>query len=319
MSERLFLRCFAFVLICGGALIAIVLPPFQVPDEIPHFERAYELSLVHCQPPDHFNWPTGYNQDAATFHGFLDQDQIVTAGMLAATIRARFAPATNAPADSQSVAPPIHYEDVYPCVLYTPGALAIIAARPFHPSLIALGLIVRLATLLVCGSALIFGLRLMPFGKEAYAAVALLPMTLEQVASASEDAAVFAIGFVGLAFLLRLVFVGSDRPLSRYDWIALPLLSIALAIAKIDALLLAIVFFIPTARFGSGLRRMASVLGCGACAVVAFAASPVFAGTTWHAFVRIAAPLGVDPTRNSAFAGAHPAPCCGISRTRSFR
>ncbi len=303
MSATAFFRVFCVLLFGGGAFFAIVLPSFQVPDEVAHYTRAFELSRGHCFPTDSVSMPTGYRADYNTFHPWLERDALVKSGALYAAELAHFKIFDPQPPETFA---PIHAEDVYACPLYAPGALALAIVRPLHPSVVASLLFARLFTLLVCGAAIAYGLRLMPFAKEVYAFIALLPMQLEQLASVSPDAVVNAVAFVSVAFLLRKIVRDRTRLLDRNDILVLLGLSVLIGFAKIDFLVLLFLFLLPETKFRNQFARIALVVGCFAIAGSLVAIGPKMSVVSSQAFIAYRQSQDIRVGPNASFVLAHP-------------
>lgn len=220
------MQTWLFTLICVFTLaFAIVTPPFQAPDENQHYMKALLLSegrvlteqrgeMIGAELP----------RSALDLHGVDFPTDAGTAprrferAMLEQAWRADAARPGRAFADFPNVAN-------YAPTLYAPGAAGLMLGDALH--LPQLGsfytgrLINALAGLALLGAAL----GLIPFGRNALLATALLPTFCYQTGSLSPDAVINGMGFLGLALALRLAFVDQVRAAGLL--IVAPLLALA--------------------------------------------------------------------------------------------
>ncbi len=305
MNATWFFRTFCILLFGGGAFFAVCLPAFQVPDEVAHYTRAYELSRGSCFPTDSITMPTGYRADYDTFHPWLERDQLVKSGQLFESEVAHFK--FFDPQPPQTFAP-IHAEDVYACPLYIPAAAALAIVRPLHPSILASLIFARLFTLVLCGSVIAAGLRMMPFGKELYAFVALLPMQLEQLAAVSTDPVVNGVAFFSVAFFLRKIVRDRHAVMNRKDILSILGLTVLIGFAKIDLLILFLLFLFPETKFRNQFSRLSLIFGCFAIALLLVAFAPRLSVVSSQAFVAYRQSQDIRPGPNAAFVFAHLGP-----------
>ncbi len=305
MNATWFFRIFCVLLFGGGAFFAVCLPAFQVPDEVAHYTRAFELSRGHCFPTDSITMPTGYRDDYNLFHPWLERDDLVKNGQLFGAEIAHFKLFDNQPPETFA---PIHAEDVYACPLYIPAAIALAIARPFHPSILASLIFARLFTLALCGSVIVAGLRLMPFAKELYAFVALLPMQLEQLAAVSTDPVVNSVAFFSVAYLLRKIVRDRRTPIDRKGILSILGLTVLIGLAKIDFLVLFLLFLLPETKFRNQLGRVSLIFGCFAIALSLVALAPRLSVVSSQAFVAYRQSQDIRPGPNAAFVVAHAGP-----------
>jgi uncharacterized membrane protein len=305
VTSTWFFRTFCVLLFGGGAFFAVAMPAFQVPDEVAHYTRAFELSRGHCFPTDSITMPTGYRADYDTFHPWLERDDLVKTGQLYGTESARFKLFDREPPETFA---PIHAEDVYACPLYLPAAVALAIARPFQPTILASLIFARLFTLLLCGSVIVAGLRVMPFAKELYAFVALLPMELQQLAAVSTDPVVNCVAFFSFAYFLRKIVRDRHAMIDRKGILSILGLSVLIGLAKIDLLVLFLLFLFPETKFRNQLGRLSLIFGCFAIALVLVAFAPRLSVVSSHAFVAYRQSQDIRPGANAAFVLAHAGP-----------
>jgi uncharacterized membrane protein len=218
-----------YALVCVATLFfSCVTPPFQAPDENQHYMKALLLSegrvlteqrgaMIGADLPratvdlHDVHFPTGMSSTPRSFDK----------GMLAQAWEAdgphgdarRFA-------DFPNVAN-------YAPTLYTPGAVGLTIGD--HLGLPRLGafyagrVVNALFSLILLGVAI----GLLPFGRNAMLAAALLPTFCYQNGSLSPDAVINGMGFLGLALTLRVGFMGWTGGRGFALYLAAPLLALA--------------------------------------------------------------------------------------------
>ena len=249
---------FLLALICSGLVYMGVFTPFTVPDEVYHFEATYCLSNALMGE--------GYQSDPV----MMRADDAVLLEELSPTLRL---------SDYESVvnglAQPI-VEDASPVGVETGSpfdlgsnppqvrifaALGITLARllqlgPYY--LVYLGRLFNLAFFIVIAY---LAYRVTPIGKNVFAAVCLLPMTLHLAASYSYDAGILCLSFLVTALVLRALF-RSDR-MGPVECAQIVIAVSLLAPCKVIYSLIALVaLFIPSSRFASRKQELAIKLGC---------------------------------------------------------
>jgi uncharacterized membrane protein len=196
-------------IVAATLFFAAVTPPFQAPDENQHYMKALSLTqgdLLTRQQDDAIG--TDLPRAALAIHA-VDFPTDVPA-----TPR-RFAPdqLTNSWSadDKRSGTAFADFPNVasYAPSLYAPGAAGLALGQSL--GLPALGAFYtgRLVNALAGIILLIAALRLLPFGRNALLATALLPTFAYQTGSLSPDAVINGFGFLGLAIALRVGFMGA--------------------------------------------------------------------------------------------------------------
>lgn len=270
---------FPVTVLCLGLFYMAVLPPFSAPDEPRHFVSAYRLS----------NQIMG--KQAAADEEFLatatDQEKEYIAhggNVLVREQDNREEPYSKVGRDSyalmldefftkdSSQGVTVRFEvpvNTTP-VVYFPQALGISIARVFHMGYFPLIFMGRLFNLLAFVGMAWLAVRIMPFKKEVFMAVSLLPMTLHLAASLSYDAALIGLSLVFFAWCFYLAY--EKKQIRIRDTVILGLLLVLLEPCKIVYLPLAgICLLIPAAKFGERKRYWISV-----AAVVAAMALAIF-------------------------------------------
>ncbi len=203
------MACLLIGLFGVGPLILIT-PPFQVPDEVHHFDRAYQISegvLLATERDGMLGGmlPSSLPTLSRRFVGIdaIDASYPITRQPLARTWRALFLPLD-----------PVRQRFVdftgaagYAPFAYLPQALGIAIGRAAGAGPLALLWLARAANALVAIALLSAAVGLMPVGQVPALLFGLLPMALYEYASVSPDALVISGSFlltaVGLRALLR--------------------------------------------------------------------------------------------------------------------
>lgn len=221
-SEKLLLA-----LLCLLTLFfAVITPPFQAPDENQHYMKALAVRQgdmlteqrgpaigtdlpraaldIHC-----IDFPTDVPATSRLFHA----DQLRKS---ASADAGRSGPDF---ADFPNVAS-------YAPTLYLPGAIGLAAGKGLGLSSLGAFYAGRLVNALTGLALLIAALQLLPFGRNAMLATALLPTFAYQTGSLSPDAVINGLGFGGLALALRVGFMGSTPARSAGLLLTGPLLAL---------------------------------------------------------------------------------------------
>lgn len=273
LSRRVRLPRLVFVLVLGlGVLYSFVLPPYAAPDEKYHINQSFTLA---CRWANFFSddtWQMGHVPTTTSFRRETDvdatlQDENTTVFTWQEFTDTLFT-TTDAPFDSHQEYAELQ-TDQNPLLYLASGAavfLAYLLHLGFTPAL-ALG---RLANLLLFAALAAWAVRVAPFGKRVFAAVALLPMTLHLAASFSRDAPLLGLCFVFTALLLDAAF-GPDKgtALRPVRLAALLLTGVLLAPGKMVYLpLAALLLLVPAVRLGRHARAKKAVY-LAACVVLA--------------------------------------------------
>ncbi|MFL6195999.1 MAG: DUF2142 domain-containing protein [Thermoanaerobaculia bacterium] len=247
-SPRLLARPDRFVAVAGlvfGAILLFLTPPFQVPDEPAHFFRAYLVSEGGFQllPVSHSQGaelPASLLAVVETAMGGIHGDPL-PAGTVRKAWRIPLAP------DRRE---PVFFPNTlqYTFLPYLPQALAMTPGRLLGAPPLALLYLARLANLLFGVLAIAFAVGRLPAYRWLAALLALLPMTLFLLASASADVTSIAAGFVLAGTGARLIW-GPEGTARRSDLVLFTLSTAVLCASKAVYLPLALlVILIPAPR-----------------------------------------------------------------------
>ena len=274
-SRRVRLPRLVFVLVLGlGVLYSFVLPPYAAPDEKYHINQSFTLA---CRWANFFSddgWQMGHVPTTTSFRRETDvdatlQDENTTVFTWREFTDTLFT-TTDASFDSHQEYAELQ-TDQNP-LLYLASGAAVFVAYLFHlgftPAL-ALG---RLANLLLFAALASWAVKVTPWGKRIFAAVALLPMTLHLAASFSRDAPLLGLCFAFTALVLDAAFgAHRDRPLPSARLAALLLTGVLLAPGKMVYLpLAALLLLVPGPRLGhhAKAKKAAYLAVCVALALV---------------------------------------------------
>lgn len=214
-------------LLCAATLFfTVITPPFQAPDENQHYMKALALAqgdMLTRQQGEAIG--TNLPRAALDIHAVdfptdvpptlrrFDRTQI------AASAQADAGRSGTAFADFPNVAS-------YAPSLYAPGALGLMLGKAMGLPWINAFYVGRLVNALSGLLLLIAALRLLPFGRNALLATALLPTFAYQTGSLSPDALINGLGFLGLALTLRTGFMTATPARSAALLVTGPLLAL---------------------------------------------------------------------------------------------
>lgn len=251
-AERWVMRA----IVAATLLFAALTPPFQAPDEDQHYYKALLLAEGRVLAETRGGLIGAELPRAAT--ALRTQDfaaapagvaQVYAPAMLARAWRADPAREGRAFVEFPNVAS-------YAPTLYAPQAAGIAAAQFLGVPRLGGFYLGRLVNAALALALLALALRLVPFGRAAFLAIAALPTFAYQTGSLSPDAYINAFGFLALALSLRL---GAGAGGARGVVIVAPLLALAKGV------------YLPLMAAGLDLRRGRAWLLIGAMALGAAA------------------------------------------------
>jgi hypothetical protein len=188
-----------------GATFAIVTPPFQAPDETEHFDRAYRVSegrldLLPVPVRTAAPLPVSVHRIGEVFGDLpFHPERRTSPRAILAALRIPLAPERREPVSFPGSLN-------YTCVPYLPQAIGIAAGRLFGAPALALLYLARLTNLLCGALAVAFAVRRLPAFAWLAAMVALTPMALSLLGSASADVTTLASSFVLVATVAKLAW-----------------------------------------------------------------------------------------------------------------
>lgn len=240
---------FTIISSCFGLLILIVVPPFQSPDEINHFYRAYQISTGDFLPKKENNRIGGNipNSLVALTQPYLGLRWNAAAKSNINVYFNQLSKELDAE-DSQFVDFP--NTALYSPVSYLSQSLSILLLRNAGCSPILIFYLTRLFTLIIWIIGIGYAIQLIPKYKWLFTLLALLPMSLFINMSISADVVTNILGFLLIAFILKINF--ENKYLSNSQYLKNFTLSILLALAKLVYTPLILLFLIiPRENFSS--------------------------------------------------------------------
>lgn len=241
-------RVFLWLFIPLSLMMMLVMPITRTPDEPAHLLQTYtiadgqlisSLTTSSVMVPENFSLP---NSGATFSYADLRATRDVSLSSNRVTIDLPVATA------------------IYPPVSYFPQALGMRLAMLFTDNILALQYSARIANWLVATLLLYTSLRLLPSNRMLFIYLALLPMNLQQIISASADGVAIALVYTLSAFVMH---CREKRPrfTAKY-YLGMLLLSIGVCCWKVFYTpMILLLLFIPADCFISrGKKRLA--LGC---------------------------------------------------------
>ncbi|MBQ8814171.1 MAG: DUF2142 domain-containing protein [Lachnospiraceae bacterium] len=239
-------------LLCGlylGTLYMVVLPPLTAPDEWAHYATAYKIS----------NYLVG--EEAVDEDGYI----MVQLEEMSGNAQAR-PDAGEYQYYWENYFGKETYDEMIPSnqrgnqtflASYVPQALGITLARLFNLNFASRILFGRIFNLIWSVFAVSLAIKLMPFGKKMMFAVAMLPMTLHELASNSYDAWIIGFSMLFIAYCMKLAY--EKEKVDNRDVAILACLIGLLAPCKIVyAPIIGLCLLIPREKFGNIKRWMIS-------------------------------------------------------------
>ncbi|MEY2490967.1 MAG: hypothetical protein QOC70_2909, partial [Verrucomicrobiota bacterium] len=193
---------------------------------------------------------------------------------------------------------------VYSPLAYISATISIMAGRALGAGPLALVYFARCGNLLVAAWLISLAISYAGFARPAALIIALFPMTLAQVASASADAMSYGLAFLWIAMVMQMA-VGPGVEISRKRIVLLIALALALSQLRPPYPLLGLlVFLIPVKRFGGKI----AILVCSA--VMAASLLPAVA---WNAaaaglYVKPVVGQNIEPAAQAKWVMKHPGP-----------
>ena len=259
-----------------GILFVFVTPPFQVPDELAHFYRAYDVSEGGI---------VAVKRDDGAIGDLLPTSVITTARLLIRDIP--FHPTRREPVsyiisklnialDAQNKTFAVFQTTaIYSPVPYIPQALGIAIGRSLNLSTLILFYLGRIVNLLIALSITYWAIKTTPILGWCFLLLSLTPMAVSQRSSLSADALTNALAILLIAMVARYAF-GKDQDSSRIEksdfsqksdfypkgMLVLVTLAALLSLCKPGYFIFsALLVVIPASKLGTPKKRWIFVLG----------------------------------------------------------
>ena len=210
-----------------GFVMSILIPSICVPDERYHMNNCYAMSNSIMGIED-------IEQPSRILKRVTEQDSSE-----APTAEVRAAKYNDIYYGLMQKTEETEYTPVYgntgrvtnaPVVCYLPGAIGITIARLMGLNGVTTMLFARLMTLIAVTLLIYVAVRKMPFAKAAMACCALIPMSLQEIASTSYDGFIIAMAFIFTAYSLFLIAKPDRR--SVLDWTVTLASAVVLSLCK---------------------------------------------------------------------------------------
>jgi uncharacterized membrane protein len=246
---------FTILAVLGGTAMLVTLPPMQAPEEASHFARAYQVSEGGWLPQKRHGEAGGFlptslvqliqTGEATTWHGesHIDKPLEFYHDLFQVPLepgRRSFAAFPKAAAE--------------PPLAYVPQAAGIRMSRLVSDSALATLYGARLGSLLAAIVCIAAAILLTPVYKWAFACLALTPMAVAEMASATGYGPTYGVVFLFVALVLRLAY-GGTGPAARREILALFVLAAGLGwVLQGHLALIFLYLLVPAERFGGRKR-----------------------------------------------------------------
>lgn len=191
---------FAVSYLLVSLLFTLVLPPYSSPDEEAHFNSAYKLA-------NQFEGYTARQQANETIyiraedHNSVIEDKYTTVVTYEYITENLF----KASGDNSIVSDSNNWVVYDFDGVYTMGALGILTGKLLNLGYLPMMYLGRLFNLLLFTICLYFAIKITPTGKEVFMVLSFLPITMHITNSFSRDTFVISLGFLFVAYLLKLM------------------------------------------------------------------------------------------------------------------
>lgn len=237
-------------LLCGllvGSLYLVVLPPLSAPDEWAHYISAYKIS----------NYLTG--TEAVNEEGYImvqAEEMSANAGALLDAGEYQYFWENYLRGETNNQMVPSNQKGNQTFIAsYVPQALGITLARILNLNFASRILFGRIFNLIWSVLAVSLAIKWIPFGKKIMFGVAMLPMTLHELASNSYDAWIIAFSLLFIAYCMKLAYE-KERVENRDIAVLACLIGLLAPCKIIYTPLIGLCLLIPREKFGE-LKRWA--------------------------------------------------------------
>jgi uncharacterized membrane protein len=248
-----------------GLCFVFGLPPGQGADEPSHFPRAYHISEGHLFPVMQNNWEWGGGSLPVALQRVIDAFfHVGNRTDLRVEVK-KIEELWQTPLRLDDRIPVMYPTAAhYTFVPYLPQALGIALARTAGLGPLPVFYAGRLANLLLCVVLFFWAIRLWPVGRLAFGMITLLPITVQQCATYTPDAATLSAAFLLLALLLRLA-LRLEPPAGVRTMVLLLSLTAWLALCKVPYVLLLLLYLaVPMSQLGGWKRYLVTAVGMAA-------------------------------------------------------
>ena len=282
-----------------GVAMALITPPFQVPDEAAHYYRAWSVAEVELIGGE--GRIVVIPENVAALPGALGSLVVDWSGNQYSVDKALdllWEPISADQREEMSTAAG------YGPIGYLPQVVGIDVARVLGRSPLLGFYLARLANLLASALLVFFAVRLVPFGKGLIALVGLLPMFVFQAASLSPDGLALSGMLLFLALVLRMA---GREALTTLELVLMVSAAALLLNAKAGSVALVLLVFMLRPGQVGGVRRYALWTGGAVLASVGVAGAIMAAAPAVPPAYLASIALGrVDPAAQLDYMVSHP-------------
>lgn len=255
LDDKNISKIFVISALFFGFIIMMLIPPFQVPDEAQHFEKAYVISQGKFNPENHdgkigFYIPNEIVTavDEYTHKVFGNRDEKISYSSIILDDRL--------PKDyvdyqfvNFSTASSNNAVHIIPAIGILSGKIVAKITQGGHASIVYLLYFARFANLIMYVILVGLAIKLSPILKKTMLLVGIMPQSLFMGASVSYDSLMIAMSFISLGIIFKLIF-DEQYKLNIKNMLILALFAVIYLVSKpIYLPLFLLLFFIPKNKF----------------------------------------------------------------------
>jgi uncharacterized membrane protein len=255
LDDKNISKIFVISALFFGFIIMMLIPPFQVPDEAQHFEKAYVMSQGKFNPENHdgkigFYIPSEIVTavDEYTHKVFGNRDEKISYSSIILDDRL--------PKDyvdyqfvNFSTASSNNAVHIIPAIGILSGKVVAKITQGGHASVVYLLYFARFSNLMMYVILVGLAIKLSPILKKTMLLVGIMPQSLFMGASVSYDSLMIAMSFISLGVIFKLIF-DEQYKLNIKNMLILALFAVIYLVSKpIYLPLFLLLFFIPKNKF----------------------------------------------------------------------
>ncbi len=246
-------RLFLWLALLLGVLYILITPPLQVPDEINHFLRAYQITQGEFMASQVENRLGGKLPASLREFSLIWERVIADTGATSSLQELQQALAIEI--GSEQIWYDFPNTGIYSFVNYLPQAIGIILIRPFTSSVLVIYYSSRIISLTFWVILSFLAIQTIPGKKWTLFALAMLPMSLYINSSISADMPINALSMLWIAYVLKLL--KQPVKLKNRDYLFLFLFAALIPHLKLVYLpLILMSLLLPTQRFNGARARV---------------------------------------------------------------
>lgn len=299
-------KAFAAVGLLFGMVLVFLTPPFQAPDELPHFYRAYEVSELRFMAQKNGNdigdfLPVSLKTTAESLDDVTAQpDKKVDVSKVFKALKTPLCPNEKAFLN-------FHNTALYSPLAYFPQAAGIGLGRFFSGAPFILMYCGRITNLIIWIFLIYFAIRITPLAKWVFFLLALIPMSIFLSASLSPDALINGLSFLLIAYFFYCGINKDKTSISRKDLLVILVLSCLLALLKQVYLVILLSFFlVPIKKMRDRFKYFLFFAGF---FLISFSVGSFWLSAVKEYISLIAFPPGICPSEQLSYILGHLAAC----------